>query len=262
MVRRSNTLRPLASDAGYRTLADRAFGALREAIVTGVLKPGERLPIERLARELRVSAMPIREALRRLDSDGLVEHVPHRGARVRPLSPDELRELFEARLALEPLVLRHAAERFTKSDAQVARERLAAHVAASERADSFESRVTHRAFHRALYEAADASWLMRLIGPLWAASERYVAALLPVTRDLRRSRREHRRLLNACAANLPDEAAGALHEHLVGTANLLAGEMGIEPFFPHPARPHAHAARDGAGAKRGPRAASGAHRRP
>jgi DNA-binding GntR family transcriptional regulator len=88
---------------GQRTLADRAFVALHDAILTGQLEPGERLPIEALGGVLGMSAMPIREALRRLDAAGLVENVPHRGARVTELSLGDLAEIFEARLALEPL---------------------------------------------------------------------------------------------------------------------------------------------------------------
>jgi DNA-binding FadR family transcriptional regulator len=80
-----------AGDAstGPRTLAEKAFETLHKAIVTGHLRPGERLPIEELAAVLK-SAMPIREAVRHLDSAGLVENIPHRGARVTELSMSAL----------------------------------------------------------------------------------------------------------------------------------------------------------------------------
>src|SRR5205085_5497231 len=108
-------LAALRPTGGHRTLAERAFETLHEAVVTGVLAPGERLPIEELAEILEMSPMPIREALRLLDSVGLVENIPHRGARVTELSINDLREVYEARLALEPLAVRHAAERFTEA---------------------------------------------------------------------------------------------------------------------------------------------------
>ena len=94
--------------SAHRTLADRAFGALHDAIVAGTLAPGERLPIEELGEALGMSAMPIREALRRLDAAGLVENIPHRGARVTELAIADLAEVYEARLALEPLAVRRA----------------------------------------------------------------------------------------------------------------------------------------------------------
>ena len=86
----------------------------------GDLAPGERLPIEELGVALGMSAMPIREALRRLDAAGLVENIPHRGARVTELSIADLAEVYEARLALEPLAVRRAAERFNAEQAAVA----------------------------------------------------------------------------------------------------------------------------------------------
>ena len=108
----------------HRTLADRAFAALHDAIVTGQLAPGERLPIEELGLALGMSAMPIREALRRLDAAGLVENIPHRGGRVTQLSIADLGEVYEARLALEPLAVARAAQRFDEQDAAQASARL------------------------------------------------------------------------------------------------------------------------------------------
>src|SRR5471032_2414444 len=101
----------LAGDAtrrGHRTLAEKAFQTLHTAIITGRLRPGARLPIEELAELLEMSPMPIREAVRRLHAAGLVENIPHRGARVTELSITDLAEVYEARLALEPLAVSRA----------------------------------------------------------------------------------------------------------------------------------------------------------
>jgi DNA-binding GntR family transcriptional regulator len=233
----------LRPDGGHRTLAERAFTTLHEAIVTGVLVPGERLPIEELAEVLEMSPMPIREALRQLDSVGLIENVPHRGARVTELSIDDLREVYEARLALEPLAVRHAAEKFADEDAVRARELLEAHVKAYTRRP--ELRLiwsTHTAFHFALYDAARSRWISRLIHPLWETSERYRFAMLPMRMNLDQRRLEHERILDACIAHEPDVAARELHNHLARTANLIANQMGGSDLFdrlPSPPRPAA-----------------------
>ena len=90
-----SALAVLASDGsprGHRTLAEKAFDTLHSAIITGQLRPGARLPIEELADLLEMSPMPIREAVRRLDAAGLVENIPHRGARVTELSITDLAE--------------------------------------------------------------------------------------------------------------------------------------------------------------------------
>lgn len=227
----ADKLAALKPAGGHRTLAERAFATLHEAIVTGVLPPGERLPIEELAEILEMSPMPIREALRLLDSVGLVENIPHRGARVTELSIDDLREVYEARLALEPLAVRHAAEKFTDADGELAAERLEAHVKAYRQRDLGIVWSTHTAFHFALYDAAQSRWMRRLIHPLWETSERYRFALLPVRVNLEQRRFEHERILQACIDHAPDTAARELHNHLARTANLIAAQMGSGPLF-------------------------------
>src|SRR5450755_3052761 len=113
------------SNRGHRTLAEKAFETLHGAIITGQLRPGTRLPIEELAEVLEMSPMPIREAVRRLDAAGLVDNIPHRGARVTELSVVDLAEVYEARLALEVLAIRRAAGRFDAHHEATARRRLA-----------------------------------------------------------------------------------------------------------------------------------------
>ncbi len=223
-----SALRPAG---GHRTLAERAFATLHEAIVTGVLAPGERLPIEELAEILEMSPMPIREALRLLDSVGLVENIPHRGARVTELSIGDLREVYEARLALEPLCVRHAAEKFTDADAQQAADRLADHVRASKQRALGPIWSSHTAFHFALYDAAKSRWMLRLIHPLWESSERYRFAMLPVRLNLDKRRLEHEQILQACIDHDPDRAGLELHNHLARTANMIATQMGGQELF-------------------------------
>jgi DNA-binding GntR family transcriptional regulator len=227
----TDKLSALRPAGGHRTLAERAFATLHEAIVTGVLPPGERLPIEELAEILEMSPMPIREALRLLDSVGLVENIPHRGARVTELSIEDLREVYEARLALEPLAVQHAAERFTDADAARGAELLEAHVKAYKQRDLGLVWSTHTAFHFALYDAAESRWMRRLIHPLWETSERYRFAMLPVRLNLDQRRSEHERILQACIDHDQAAAARELHNHLARTANLIAAQMGGGDLF-------------------------------
>jgi DNA-binding GntR family transcriptional regulator len=214
---------------GHRTLADRAFAALHDAIVAGHLAPGERLPIEELGDALGMSAMPIREALRRLDAAGLVENIPHRGGRVTELSVPDLAEVYEARLALEPLAVRRAAERFGAGEAALATQRLRA---LDELPDehSPESWAAHTAFHFALYEAADSRWLLRLIEPLWETSQRYRLAANVAPR-LRARSDEHEVILRACVDHDAELAARLLYNHLTRTANVVSRAMGGRTLF-------------------------------
>ena len=181
----------LADDAsirGHRTLAEKAFGTLHTAIITGRLRPGARLPIEELAELLEMSPMPIREALRRLDAAGLVDNIPHRGARVTELSITDLEEVYEARLALETLAIRRAAERFTAEDEALARERLEAlHRMPDD--NSGATSAAHEELHFALYGAARLG-LAAAADPPRLGDQR---ALLPRGSPVPAARRAHRR---------------------------------------------------------------------
>src|SRR2546421_12968964 len=95
----------------HRTMAESALGRLREAIILGELPAGTPLRLDELARSLGMSISPIREAVRQLEALGLGKHVPHQGARVLDFDIEELRDLFQVRLALETLAVRRAARR-------------------------------------------------------------------------------------------------------------------------------------------------------
>jgi DNA-binding GntR family transcriptional regulator len=217
------------SSRGHRTLAEKAFETLHTAIITGRLKPGARLPIEELAEHLEMSPMPIREAVRRLDAAGLVENIPHRGARVSDLSVTDLTEVYEARIALEILAIQRAAERFTRRHAADARRCLTA-LDTHSAGISDEFTAAHARFHFSLYEAAGSTWLLRLIRPVWETSERYCLRQ-PESLQLATRGSEHADILAACEAHDPSRAAAALYAHLAVTANSLATAMGSDPLY-------------------------------
>jgi DNA-binding GntR family transcriptional regulator len=218
-----------ATSRGHRTLAEKAYETLHAAIITGALRPGARLPIEELAEHLDMSPMPIREAVRRLDAVGLVENVPHRGARVTELSVTDLAEVYEVRIALETLAIHRAAARFTDATAEHARRCLAALEKLTDDT-SVATSEAHANFHFAFYEAAESAWLLRLIRPAWQVSERY-ALEWPQVRRLEGRMDEHREILAACESHNPERAAAALRNHLATTANSLAQAMGGGPLY-------------------------------
>jgi DNA-binding GntR family transcriptional regulator len=218
------------SQRGHRTLAEKAFDTLHTAIITGQLRPGTRLPIEELAALLEMSPMPIREAVRRLDAAGLVENIPHRGARVTELSVSDLGEVYEARLALEVLAIRRAAERFSAAQAAEARKALRLLNGYGDDVSAAASEA-HTRFHFALYSAAGSAWLLRLILPVWETSERYCLEV-PDVRRLAQCTAEHEEILAACVRHDPDRAEATLHDHLAVTANDLAVAMGGAPLIP------------------------------
>ena len=224
-------LAQLGPAGGHRTLAEKAFDILHEAIVHGVVAPGQRLPIEELAEVLGMSPMPIREAIRRLDGLGLLENVPHRGARAAALTVDDLLEVYEVRLELEPLAVERASLRLSEGGADTAATRLDDHLRFFRSGDMRASWEAHTAFHFTLYEAAGSRWLLRLITPLWQSSERYRYASLPNQRAPEQRRGEHEAILLACRERDPERAALQLHNHLVRTANAVSVAMGGHELF-------------------------------
>ncbi|HEY8703725.1 MAG TPA: GntR family transcriptional regulator [Gaiellaceae bacterium] len=231
----STPVQPWAAAAldGHRTLAEKAYAALHEAIVSGALAPGQRLRIEELAGALGMSHLPIREAIRQLESRGLVQFTPHRGGRVTEISLEDLCELYEARLLIEPEIIARAAENFSDENAQTARTALSRHAEASKQGQMTEIWASHTAFHFALYDPCRSSWLLRLVTPLWESSQRYRMTMPPLNSDMRRkeAQREHEEMLAACEAHDGARAAIILHNHLVRTANLITDQMGGEAVF-------------------------------
>jgi DNA-binding GntR family transcriptional regulator len=219
----------LGGAQAHRTLADRAFATIHDGILSGALPAGERLPIEDVAATLDMSPMPVREALRRLDAAGLVEHIPHRGARVTDLSIEDLVDVYQARLAVEPLAVRRATEELTDEVAEAASDALDALERESRRTHGLWP--AHSAFHFALYEGSHSRWLVRLIRPLWESSERYRIAFGTRTRIAVRQE-EHQEILDAVLARDSDRAAALMQNHLRITANILAHEMGAQDVFP------------------------------
>lgn len=219
--------------AAHRTLTEHAYNLLHDGIVSGRYPAGSRLAVSALAEELNTSPMPIREALVQLAAHGLVDHLPHRGARVRAMSVDDLAEVSQAQLALEPLAVSLAAGRLTEVQVQAAWQSLERIDAADANADIDEARRADWDFHFCLYRAAGSEWLLRLISPVWESIERYRHIDMTTMRDPSQRRLEHRSILEACAAGDGDTAARYEFTHVALSANHLARQLGHEgDLFP------------------------------
>ena len=208
-----------------RTLSDRVFEIVREQIVTGRL--GDNVPIRQdaLAAELGVSKIPLREALARLEQEGLISSQANRGYFVKPLSAGQLDELFALRLAIEPGAAAHAAVLAGDAERAAAKE-------AFERLDSAardnlsEVAVRNREFHVALVRNPDRLLTVQLVERLSIQAERYVVAHLePAGRDAR-AHQEHRGLLDAYLARDGAALEALLAGHIRGTLDDLKNELG------------------------------------
>jgi DNA-binding GntR family transcriptional regulator len=197
--------------------------AIEEAILRNEFPPGHRLLLEDLAKELDMSPMPVREALRRLETLGFVETQAHRGAHVREVSSDDLFGLYRARLPLEVAAIRLAAQRFTDEDASRARSLLDQYIDGYNQGEPISAREAHLQFHFALYQAAGSAWLLHAIRPLCQYGERYRATRIRQagsTNTMQSREREHERLLEACMQRDVAGAGAALAQHLLLTVQL------------------------------------------
>lgn len=225
---------PLTDEAESpsRTLAERALDNLRGLILTGVLAPGERLRLEELATTLRLSPMPVREAVRRLEQLGLVQHIPHRGARVTPNTVEEFVDLYEARLAVEPLAVRKAAGLFTEEAYQAGLALLQRLHSAEAEANTLAMWKAHAEFHFLIYRTGRSAWLLRTIEPMWERAQCYRIGYESLMIQGRQE--EHLRILAACRRRDAEQASNLMHNHLAVMGNRMTKLLGgkLEDPFP------------------------------
>jgi DNA-binding GntR family transcriptional regulator len=184
---------------GYRTVADLAYDQLRERILSGALEPGARIDQDAEAERLAASRMPVREALRRLESEGLVQILRHRGAIVRPLSITDLEDLYVLRIELEGAASRLGTERITDSQLDAMRELIAPMEAIVERRDVQAWLAIDWDFHAILYGAAGYQRLLSTIQSLREEAGRYRLIGFKQPRELEHSLKSHHTILAAVA---------------------------------------------------------------
>lgn len=198
---------------GARTLADVALAELREDIVSGELPPGSPIRLQEYVSKLKMSSVPIREALRFLEQKGLIERTPHRGVVVAAMSAADLEDTYEIRLELESLAVRLAAERISDEDS----DKLTALVddyARASLAGLSAARDLHGNVHMELYGLSGSRWLHLILPMLWDNSERYRRLALPLRGTPEQRIEEHRLIVEACVSGDPDAAEKALRTHL------------------------------------------------
>jgi DNA-binding GntR family transcriptional regulator len=155
----------------FQTKAELVYSALRDRILTGEYPPGARVPISKVARELGVSAVPVREGIKRLEAEGLLRFETHKGATVTKISAHEIEELFVIRTELEALALVHAAQTITTDELQNLR-RLLDEMADAERDEAFaDYGRLNREFHLAIYDAQPYRRLSTMISSLWDSTD-------------------------------------------------------------------------------------------
>jgi DNA-binding GntR family transcriptional regulator len=188
----------------FATKSDFAYTRVRELILSGALEPGAVINQATLARQIGISTTPLREALKRLKQQGLVELDAHRDARVTPLDAEEARDLLEVRRSLDPLAASLAAERRSKQDVAEMRAGLEGLQTLSSN-PTVQQLVAHRRFHTAIYRASHNALLVETLDGLWDTADRYRRHGLQVERS-------------------PEERAAKAHEHTLLFEAIVEGD--------------------------------------
>jgi DNA-binding GntR family transcriptional regulator len=212
------------------SLVDLIAQEIKGSILSGTLRPGEPFSITELATELDVSHIPVREALRRLESDGLVQLRPSRSAIVTPLSLEELEEIYRLRLAIETDLAARSARSYTDQQLELAAnlcEELRAVGHGLRASDALERAVHHR-LHETLLQPAAGPRASRIMWQLWEGADRYIGLVYdgrPIPAD--EPYRRHMELVEAAkqkrAAVMRQAISRHLNESLAYMMDVLTG---------------------------------------
>ncbi len=207
---------PLFQPHDVRSLRDRAYDDIREAILTGALRPGERIKERDVAAQMGISTTPVKEALRRLEQDGLVVSQPRRGAVVGPLVLTPPAEILQIRADLEGYAARLAAEKMPATQKALLvdeLEALDALVVTSTDDRDVVAEATN-AFHHSIRQGADNVFLERFLDTLapFDRTIRIKSSRDPVEWSV--DREEHRAIVAAIVAGDGETAERVMHEHI------------------------------------------------
>jgi DNA-binding GntR family transcriptional regulator len=219
-------LKTVISD--HMSLPERVHYQLREQILNGLFRPGEMLRQEEIAQQLGVSRAPLREALPRLEAEGLIVLYPRRGYAVVSLDPDEISEIFDLRMLLEQGAAAVAARRRTAEDVAKARS-IRREMASIDIKDV--SKLTlwfdlHSKFHQTLFRPSGLKHYARLIANLRTIVEPYIRVETFLTGGLEEAEAEHDQLLDAFADGNSKSFTKLTGDHVRHTATRLLARLG------------------------------------
>jgi DNA-binding GntR family transcriptional regulator len=211
-----------------QTLTSMTVDAIRERILRGHYPEGEPLRQDAIGAELGVSRIPVREALRQLEAEGLVVFNPHRGAVVSVLSLKQIGELFELRAEIEGDLIRRAVPLMKSDDHDKADEILDAYDEALREGQVSLWGALNWRFHSTLYAPAERDLTMSVVSKLHRQSDRYLRMQLALTHGETRARHEHRAIAAAARKRDGAKASRLMRDHIIGAGRALVGFLESE----------------------------------
>ncbi|BBY89415.1 MULTISPECIES: GntR family transcriptional regulator [Mycolicibacterium] len=216
------------ADGGPTTVTQRLVVALRSRILANDLEPGSRIVVDDIRNRYKVSHIPVREALRTLEGEGLISSIPNHGARVTELSADEIDGLYDLRLIIETALIGRACTVKTDEDVAAAKHALDAMNRLDPVGEPVRFQDAHRDFHAALILPATTEVSRQTLEPIWQRVQRYLVQMyrLPVVAP--RGMVQHPRIFEAWAAG-DQECVSLLAQHLRGGRTQMAKALVVQP---------------------------------
>jgi len=215
----------------HKQLRNVVADQMRSAILEGRYKPGEWMRQERIAQELGVSQMPVREALKELASEGLIEHVPYRGARVVNISASDVEDIYALRAFLESRAAGFAASQITPEELTELKQLHTEIEEYSAPEHLAKYRELNRRFHELIFTASRRDYLIRTLKLLWAAFPTMLMGNYPRTASQPLIGRdsvdllEHETIIDALEKGNADAAQKAMKEHIESVMRELMGTI-------------------------------------
>lgn len=188
------------------------YEKIRQGIIKGTLKPGQKLVMAALAKKFKTSETPIREAIRRLESDGYVTFTPHAGAVVTEINRQELSEIYLIRISLEALATRLAVPFISQDDLIWLKKKNEEMKAVIEKDRYDQLARLNKAFHLRIYKAAPFPRLYKMISNLWDAFERWPSVFTYIPERAASAIREHEQIIEALESADVDRADDLMKE--------------------------------------------------
>ncbi len=211
-----------------RTLAVQVAERIRHAILNRTLAPGSRINQYQLAEDLHVSLVPVREALKTLEAEGLVTITPRRGAFVTEISMDDLDDLYFARKLIEGEAIALACQHLSEQDFVILR-RIMDEMKAATASDDLHAFMQHnRDFHMHIYRSTNNRYLLQVIDNLWERSELYRYRYMFVLRNADLVHQEHDEIFAVCLARDADRARTLAQDHIWHTRNGIHQQLAHE----------------------------------
>lgn len=205
----------------YTTAVEYISSELRQEILRGTLEPGDRLILDQQAERFGTSPIPVREALRILEAEGLVVMQAHRSATVAGLSAIELEDLYRVRQLVDVEAVRWAHGKLTDQDFDAVHTMIDKMQVLLAARDDFEAFDLHRQIHFRIYAGGSSPILMTLLQRLHEQSERFRHVAKSVRGSPKAVAGEHRTLLEAMRTGTADDAAALMTAHLLRTLNAI-----------------------------------------